>query len=327
MRQSNQKLKLLYLMRLFQEETDDKNGLTMPQIIEALEEWGISAERKAIYRDIEALQEYGLDIRKLKRAPVQYALVKRDFSAAELMMLADTVQSSHCLTQSKSDHLVNVIKTLGSRSQAKNLHRRMHVGGRIKMQNESVFNNIDSIQEAISAKRKITFYYVKYDLHKNQVLQHNGEIYCETPVYLMYVDSFYYVVTYSDHYEHFTHFRVDRMQDIQVTDQSATKNPEIANFDPAEYERQLFGMYGGEPQSLVLTVEEHAMSNVIDRFGKEVTVTKIEDKQAFVHVTVIESPVFYGWLSQFGGAVRIASPAASAKAYKEYIAGLLEACN
>ena len=164
MKSENQKLKLLHLMRLFFEETDEKQGLTMPQIITKLQELGIDAERKAVYRDIAALKQFGLEVQKLpKTAPVQYALVNREFSEPELLLLVDAVQSSRFLTKSKSEALVRSIRTLGSKRQGALLDKCLHVEGRIKMQNESVFYNVDIIQAAIKAKRKVRFRYFKYD--------------------------------------------------------------------------------------------------------------------------------------------------------------------
>ena len=138
---NRQKLKLLYLMRMLEEETDAERGLTMAQIIGKLEALGISAERKSIYRDIEALREFGLDVRTYQRAPVEYAVEHRAFAFAELQLLVDAVQSSRFLTQRKSDALVEGVKQLASRRQRALLDKRVHVEGRIKMQNESVFKN------------------------------------------------------------------------------------------------------------------------------------------------------------------------------------------
>ena len=107
---NRQKLKLLYLMRMLEEETDAERGLTMAQIIGKLEALGISAERKSIYRDIEALREFGVDVRTYQRAPVEYAVEHRAFAFAELQLLVDAVQSSRFLTQRKSDALVEGVK-------------------------------------------------------------------------------------------------------------------------------------------------------------------------------------------------------------------------
>lgn len=221
MAEGRQKLKLLYLMKMLDEETDSECGLSMTQIIEKLEEQGISAERKSIYRDIETLRDFGLDVRTYQRAPVEYAVENRDFAFPELLLLVDAVQSSRFLTQSKSDALVRSVKRLASVRQRKLLDKRLHVEGRIKTQNESVFKNVDRIQEALARRRKISFFCFKYNAAKEKVMQHGGERYTETPVQLVYSDGCYYLVVFNEKHDGFANYRVDRMDDIEVLDEPA----------------------------------------------------------------------------------------------------------
>ena len=312
---NRQKLKLLYLMRMLEEETDAERGLTMAQIIGKLEALGISAERKSIYRDIEALREFGVDVRTYQRAPVEYAVEHRAFAFAELQLLVDAVQSSRFLTQRKSDALVEGVKQLASRRQRALLDKRVHVEGRIKMQNESVFGSVDRIQEAIALKRRISFVYFKYDAAKRKALQHNGERYIETPVR----------VVFNEKHDDFANYRVDRMDRIEVLDEPAIKNERIATFDARELESRAFGMYSGEPVAATLLVDEEVMGAVIDRFGKDVESVPTGEKQARVYATVMKSPVLFGWLAQFGGRVRIEKPTALAQEYRAYLEDIVAA--
>ena len=307
---NRQKLKLLYLMRMLEEETDAERGLTMAQIIGKLEALGISAERKSIYRDIEALREFGVDVRTYQRAPVEYAVEHRAFAFAELQLLVDAVQSSRFLTQRKSDAL---------------LDKRVHVEGRIKMQNESVFGSVDRIQEAIALKRRISFVYFKYDAAKRKALQHNGERYIETPVQLVYAEGYYYLVVFNEKHDDFANYRVDRMDRIEVLDEPALKNERIATFDARELESRAFGMYSGEPVAATLLVDEEVMGAVIDRFGKDVESVPTGERRARVYATVMKSPVLFGWLAQFGGRVRIEKPTALAQEYRAYLEDIVAA--
>ena len=324
MPRENQKIRLLTLARLFFEETDEIHGLTLPQIQGKLLDFGVDVERKALYRDIAALQEFGYDVRKYQRSPVEYGLATRRFSRAELLMMVDAVQSSRFLTKTKSEDLVRSIKTLGSKHQAKDLTRRLYVEGRIKMQNESVFNNIDTIQAALSARRKIRFQYFKYNAAKEQKIQHNGDFYVETPVHLVFSDGCYYLVVFNDKHQGFAHYRVDRMINLSVSEERATRNEKIAGFDASEYQTRAFGMYGGSPVGVTLLVEDEAMGPVIDRFGTDVTTHVLPDGRARVHAMILESPTFYGWLAQFGKAVEIEGPRMVRQRYVEYIRGLLD---
>lgn len=319
----NQKLKLLYLIKIFEEETDDTHGLTTPQLIERLADYGVEIERKTLYRDIAALQEYGYDIQKYYRSPIEYGLASRTFQEGELMLMADAVQSSKFLTQKKANSLVNQIAKMGGNRLANSLKRNMHVEGRIKAQNESVYYNVDAIQRAMAAKRKINFRYFRYDENKKRVMQRNGNLYTETPVQLIYMNDCYYLVVWNDKYQNFTNYRVDRMLEIEVSEEPATRNEQIASFDVAKYQERSFDMFNGQPVSVVLRVQESAMNAVIDRFGKDVRSVNNGDGSAQVHVSVMESPTFYGWLATFGDQMTIESPDRTRQAFLEYLENIL----
>lgn len=321
---SKQRLKLLYLLRILYEESDEESGLTMPQLIERLADHGVSAERKAVYRDLEALRAYGFDVATLPRRPVQYALRGRIFSQAELLLLVDAVQSSRFLTKTKSDSLVRSLRTLASKQHGRTLTRHVHVEGRIKMQNESVFYNVDVIQEALAKKRKVSFRYFKYDERKEQQLQRAGERYLETPVVLTYVDGCYYLVVYNDKHAGFATYRIDRMQSLMVSDEPATRNEAIASFDISTYEARVFGMFAGRPVKAALRVHCDAMGAVIDKFGRDVEVMALGDGWARVYVHVMEAPTFFGWLAQFDSTVSIEGPERLRTAYRDHLRSILE---
>lgn len=319
-----QKLKLLYLMQMMSEETDAEQGLTMGQILERLEALGIHAERKSVYRDIETLRDFGFDIRSYQRAPVEYALGERDFALSELELLIDTIQSTRFLTQRKSDSLVRSVKKLASANQRKLLDKRVHVNGRIKMQNESVFSNVDRIHEAITRRKKVTFLYFKYDADKQKVYQRDGERYEENPVHLVYSDGYYYLVAYNEKHESFPNYRVDRMDRIQISDEPMCRNERIANFSVEDLAEHAFGMYSGDKVNVTLLVEEEVMSSVIDRFGKDIHAFRVNDHQARVVVPVMKSRVFFGWLAQFGTSIRIEKPSKLAQEFVEYLREITE---
>ena len=203
----SQKLKLLNLAKMLYERTDESHGLTCPEIIAGLAEAGIEAERKSVYRDLDALRDFGLDIAKLPTYPVSYALVSRTFTAAELMLLTDAVQSSRFLTVRMAHRLTEGLASLGSCHQAAALSKNVHVEGRIKMQNESVFHHVDTLHEAIRRHRQVAFRYVKHDVNKHPQPQGGGRIYCETPVCLIYSEGCYYLIAYNEKHDSFPSYR------------------------------------------------------------------------------------------------------------------------
>ena len=324
MAKSAQKLKMLHLIQILSEETDDAHGLTVPQLIECLEERGVQVDRKTLYDDLKCLNEFGYDVQSFQRAKKERALASRDFQESELQLLADAVQSSRFLTAKKADELVRKISKLGSKYMARDLVKKIHVEGRIGTQNESVYYNLDAIQRALGARRKIEFRYFRFDEAKRRVEKQSGRVYVETPVHLLYMSDCYYLVAWNDKHGRFVNYRVDRMRNIDVSSEDAARNEEIATFDAERYQQRVFGMFSGEPVSVKLLVKAKAMGAVIDRFGVDVHVSPAEEGVARVSAVVLEAPTFYGWLAQFGDDVVIESPTSLRDSYAAHLEKVLE---
>lgn len=319
-----QKLKLVYLMRMLEEETDEERGLSMPQIIERLEALGITAERKSIYRDLAVLRETGVDIRKLPTRPVEYALVKSELGLDDVMMLIDIVQSSRFITERKSNKLVKSLKGLVSERERKLLDKRVHVSGRVKSQNESVFHNVDVIHEALQRRRKIEFLYFSYGTDLKRTARHEGKRYELTPVKVVYAEGNYYLAAYDDAEEKVKTFRIDRMELLQVGDAPATRCAAIANYEYEDFAHQSFGMFHGEPVCATLHVDAPLMDAIVDRFGREVDVVRRGASYADVRVNVRKSPQFFGWVAGLNGGVTIKAPKKLEAEYREWLRSLIE---
>lgn len=318
------KLKLLHVHKMLMEETDAEHGLSMADILERLAAEGITAERKGIYRDIKLLREIGIDVRKYERNPVEYAIEHRGFSLPELMLLVDAVQSSRFITQKQCNLLVGNIKSLASRNQCDLLDKRIHVAGRVKSKNDSVFSSIDVIHEAMRQRRKVSFLYYKHGCDGRPVVQRDGRPYVHTPVKVVFADGLYYLEAYSDRHEGFADYRIDRMGSVAIADEPATHAAAIAErtFEDADY--QYFGRMGGERVSVTLAVEPEKMDIIIDRFGSEAQVSPRDDGGAHAVVSVKVSEQFFGWVAGLGGTVTIARPERVRQAYRDYLRSLLE---
>jgi predicted DNA-binding transcriptional regulator YafY len=187
------------------------------------------------------------------------------------------------------------------------------------MQNESIFYNVDAIQRALIGKRIITFKYFDYDVEKKQVARRDGHIYKVTPVGLVYVDEYYYLVTYSEKYGGFANYRVDRMAGIEILDEACLRIPAGANFNLMEYCQRKISMFGGEETRAQLVLDNSLMNPLIDRFGKDVRVEKEDEDTARAYVAITSSGPFFGWLTQFGGQIRIDHPESLKKEYLDFL--------
>lgn len=320
-----QKLKLLYLMKMLREKTSAERGLPMSAILKGLEAYGVKAERKSVYRDIESLREFGLDIRVLRRAPAEYALVSRKFDIDDMRAIVDALQSSAELTQRKADSLARRLKDLVPECDRAKLDGRMSVAGRIKVQGESAFAKIDRINDAIASRRKVSFRYFRFDAEKRKVMRPGNERYVESPVDLVCSKGSYYLVTVGEAEGELSAFRLDRMDYVEVCDEPASRIVFDGGFDIEAFEDSLLGGTAGEALDATFSAAPEAMDAVIDRFGAEVGVSAAGDGRARVTARVVAGPALYGWLASLGGKVRVISPASLAEGYAAHLRRALEA--
>ena len=320
-----QKLKLLYLMKMLCTKTSASQGLTMSAILKELEACGIKAERKSVYRDIESLREFGLDVRVLQRAPAEYALVSRDLDACDMRDIACALQSSAELTQRRADALVRGLKLITPECDRAKLDGRIQVAGRVKVQGDSAFAKIERINDALASKRKVSFRYFRFDAAKRKAMRPGNERYVETPLDLVCSKGSYYLVAAGASEGELAAFRVDRMDYVEVCDEPAEHVSYDGSFNLEAFENSLLG---GEPECAVeatFSAADEAMDAVIDRFGADVEVSAGEDGRAQVTARVVAGPALYGWLACLGGKVRVVSPASLAEGYRAHLERALEA--
>lgn len=320
-RTSNQRLKILYLYKIFLEKTDEQHYLTMPEIISQLKLCGISAGRKAIYEDIEALKAFGLDIVSFKGDVSGYYVASREFELPELKLLADAISSSRFLTEKKSSELLKKIESLSSAYEAKQIQRQVYVTNRVKAMNERIYLNVDVIHRAIADGKKIRFKYFDYDLEKKKKYRDGIRI-C-SPYALAWDDERYYMIAFYDKRDCISNFRIDRMESVEILEDKAKEKPE--KFVVADYMNSSFSMFSGATQDVKLRFDNQLVNAVIDRFGKNITIIADGDTHFTVRVKVkTEQPEpFFGWLFQFGTMAEIVEPCELKERYKEHLENVL----
>ena len=306
MKLSHQKLKMMYLAKILMEKTDEEHTITVPEMISELAKLGISAERKSIYDDLEYLQLFGLDICSNKTRTTNYYIASRDFELPELKLLVDSVQASKFITRKKSMELISKIEKLTSHENAKKLQRQVFITNRVKTLNEQIYYNVDKIHDAIAANKQITFKYFDVDVNKKKVYRKNGDLYTESPVSLTWDDENYYLITYKEKYDNYTHYRVDKMELIELTedDRILAEKP----FDLSAYSKTMFQMFNGEETDVSIKFENELVGVIYDRFGADVPIVKSDEKHFICHVKVAVSPHFLSWIISFGNRAEILSP-------------------
>ncbi|UYJ46295.1 MAG: WYL domain-containing protein [Lachnospiraceae bacterium] len=306
---SNQKFKLYRLAQIMLERTDEEHYISMPEIMAALSEYDVTADRKSIYNDLRDLSVFGIEV---EGEPIgnryHYHVTNRSFELPELKLLVDAIQSSKFITEKKSYALIKKLETLASKYDAQKLQRQVYVSGRIKTMNESIYYTVDAIHNAISENKKIKFQYFQWNAKKEMELRHNGAWYHISPWGLSWDDENYYLVGYDTDAGMIKHYRVDKMLHIKISDESREGKEHFKKLDMADYAKKSFGMFGGKEQTVKLSVHNKLAGVIIDRFGKDVMMIPADEEHFNVNVDVRVSRQFLGWVFSLGSDIQIVGP-------------------
>ena len=319
----NQKQKLLQIAKYLMEQTDEHHAVSTPQLIAHLDSIGIKAERKSIYNDIDTLNDFGMDIIRSDEHRGGYMLASRQFELAEVKLLVDLVQSSKFITEKKSRELIGKLETLVSKYDAKAMGRQVEIIGRSKTNNENIYYNVDMIHTAISQNVKIRFQYFDWDMNKKMQFRHNGAFYEVSPWKLTWDDENYYLIAFDEKANHIKHYRVDKMQNVSITENPREGKKVFDEMDMVEYDKKTFGMFAGEEKTIRLLCHKTMIGIMVDKFGTDVSIRPEGEEQVMVRIDVAVSPQFFGWVAGLGDRVQIASPEDVKEEYKAYLMNIL----
>ena len=314
------RLRILYMLQILQRYTDAEHELTTNQIRSIMEkEHGITMHRTTVPGDIEMLRVAGIDVHARRARQNKYYLENTNFELPELKILIDAVESSKFITEKKSRILVEKLLKMTSESSAAKLKRNLHTSGRVRSGNEKGYYIVDVINEAINAGRQISFYYTDFNEKKQQILRNEGRPYIVSPYTLIWNGDYYYMVGWNHEQEETRTYRVDRIFNAPgILENDAHPVPE--DFDVARYTREVFRMYDNqEPEEVILLCHNKIMKGVIDKFGADITVKKVDKKHFRIKVMVCTSPTFYSWVFQWGGEIQIEGPEDVVKKYREMV--------
>lgn len=316
--ENGNKLRLLALAKILQEQTDEENVLSSVELMDILlDDYGISTHRQTLAADIELLASFGMDIETIKSNPNKYHVVSRDFDPTEVKLLMDAVASSKFITASKSKALVEKIASLAGKKQAAKLKRNIEVEGRIRTDNEKTFYIIDAVNTAINEGKKISFQYLRYEGQKEKHISNQGEPYIFSPHRLVWNGDYYYMIGWSDKHGGIAIFRIDRIAaKPEILLEKAHKMPK--DFKLSTFLNTTFRMFAGEAKEVELECDLDTLDSVTDRFGDKIPLT-FSNRTFHTKVTVAINHLFYGWVFGFGGKVKITAPEEAVKEYKEMV--------
>ncbi len=302
----NQKLKIFHILDYLERNSNADHPIRASELIEMLEKrHNILCERKSVYSDIAALQDYGIDIVSIPGKKGGYYIASRNFELPELKLLIDAVQSSRFLTEKKSRELIEKLCNQCNEHDARLMRRDVLVSGRVKSMNETIYYNVDAIQEAISQNRQISFRYFDWDLNGKR--KYRDRDYTASPYGLCQDNENCYLLAFSDRHG-ITSYRVDRMAEIQLLNQARIPCPDLTGKKLAEHANRLFQMYSGEATNVKLRFHRSLINVVVDRFGRDIMLIPDGEEHFVFTVNVAVSPMFLSWVIGFGSKAKVLHP-------------------
>ena len=310
----NQKLKIFYILDYLKRNSHRDHPVRAAELLSMLkQQHNIECDRKTVYSDIAALQDYGVDIVSSPGKNGGYFLASRSFELPELKLLIDAVQSSRFLTEKKSRELIEKLCAECSVYDANLIARDVLVSGRVKSMNETIYYNVDAIQDAIAQNKQITFQYFDWDLGGKR--NYRDKSYQASPYGLCQDNENCYLLAHSQRHG-VTSYRVDRMASIRILDDKREPCPELTGKNLVEYANKLFQMYSGDPTTVKMRFHRSLINVVIDRFGRDVMLIPDGEEHFVFTAEVAVSPLFLSWIMGFGAKAKILYPQSVIEEFK-----------
>ena len=302
----SKKLALIRVLQILERHSDCEHPIKHDKIGALLEsEYGLVIERKAIGRNISLLNEAGYEIETTRKGSY---LVERTFDDSELRLLIDGVLSSKHITPKQSKTLIDKLCAQSNKYFKKHVKNIYSVQDWNKTENVAVFYNIEIIDEAIETCKKIKFEYNKYGADKKM---HRSAIHTVSPYQMILHNQRYYLMGYNEKWQHIQYYRMDRITNIELLDESGTPLKSVAGFENGlDYKRfssSMPYMFFDEPQRIEFIADGWVIDQIIDWFGKDIRIDERQDGRFLVRIKASVNAMEY-WAMQYLNAVEILLP-------------------
>lgn len=313
------KVRMLLLIDILHELSDEEHILNSKTLLAELNDRGVVSDRRSVYRDIEALTEYGFDIVTTAKG---FYLRNRRFTLAEIMLLISAVQAAPFVTELKTKALMNKLLGFLSEYQQEGLKNATNISG-VKFLNEEVYRTIEMINYGIASGRRISFLYYKRSIMRRDIVQRRGRRYVVSPYAMVWVQDRYYLISNMKDKEGLTHFRLDRIRDVRIEEAPVRPVSEVSEytdrFDAVDYASKCLNMFGGEITRITLRCHMELLNEFFDRFGEDIPVKKDGEDHFIARIEVAASKGFINWVCQFGDMAEVLEPAGLRQRVANYL--------
>ncbi|GAA0605984.1 WYL domain-containing transcriptional regulator [Virgibacillus siamensis] len=300
--------RLLNLRDILFEETDDMHELGISELSEKLKAYtGETAfDNRTIKRDLETLEETDFEVVQNtgRYGKIHFSHQTRLFETYQLRLIIDAILSAKFITTNEKEKLIQKVKNLTSKHIAKTLPEPILFSQSANMDYELVKLNIDCVHRAISECKVLTYKYGKFNVKKEFEYHRNAEQYYVEPYALIWQNDYYYLIGLFQETNELRHYRLDRIRNIQVSEQTFRKK----NFNLQEYVDQSFHMFAGEEMRMKIRFDNSLVNVVLDRFGQEADIRELDDSHFVLSTRVKLSEGLINWILTWGHKAKVLSP-------------------
>ena len=325
---SGKKLRILYLIKMLQEESDVEHPIAMTKILDRLSDYGIKAERKSIYDDVEQLRQIGLPIKNIRgKAGNGYYLENRRYSMMELQEIVDALWASKFISE---ERVRTIIEKLMQETDCYHTHllkREVYQKNRVGEANLSVFRALEELHKGISANVQVQFQYLEWTTQKILKLKKNGEFYRVSPYQICLMGEEYYLIAYDDNLDRIRHFHVNKMTSVSALEEKRTGLYAWTQLDLDAYLGQQFEQIGQHTEKVRLLFDKSCIEKVVDRFGREAKIWAKDDDRFYLEMEFEIIDTFYEMIASFGKKVQILEPENVREAFLKYLSEIREQYN
>lgn len=323
---SGQKLKLFYIIEILKKYTDEEHPMNATQICDKLSAYNVTAERKAVYNDIEQLIFLGFDIIKTRVPQSGFFLGSREFEIPEISLLSDAVKTAKFISVKKTRELVSKLDDMMSVYQVSSKKMGIYIDEDSKTKNEEIYYTIDTVSRAIENRKQVKFKYTLRKIGDNKQIETNTAERTVSPYALTWQDDHYYLIGNYEKYDNLIHLRIDRMHAAEETEFPIRPFSEVSDyknyFDVADYTKRLFGMFGGKIEEIELKCSKDMLEQVLDRFGENIFISKLTEKTFNFTYSAAVSDALVTWIINFGDKIEAVKPKSLRNMIKDRITSI-----
>ena len=303
----HKKNSIFAIYKILKDHADEEHPISQTELCKKLEEdYNIKLERRAIYTNLDMLQELGIKLSTWRENGKGYYLKERQFSEGEVSLLCNAIHASHFIPQKESDILIKKLLDTQSRQQKNNFHANTYLPNELKTNNNSIIDNFRDIDKAIAENKQITFHYYHYNEKKE--LYDSSPKRIISPYFIVHANERAYVVgaIRKNGEIMIRHFRIDRIADLSILDETSIKRPKDLCTDAYLYANANLMMFRGDTIPIGLRCTENALSQMIDVFGTNTIFIKNGDHYDFTVKTSRSGILIFA--QQYLDFVQITSP-------------------